>query len=136
MRHSRRVWVGFQANGAARPRNRDRINLTSANDAPARDPASYIVLGSNDGGATFTQIAGDVVPAFSGRFVEQDFTFANATPYAMYEVLFPSVADPTTNNSMQIGEVQLIGAALVPEPATLGLFALAGIPILAWRRRV
>jgi hypothetical protein len=112
------------------------INLTSANDAPARDPASYSVSGSNDGGVTFTPIATDVVPAFSGRFVEQDFTFADATPYAMYEVLFPTVADPTTNNSMQIAEVQLVGVAAVPEPATLGLFALAGIPMIARRRRV
>ena len=111
------------------------INLTSANDAPARDPASYTILGSNDGGLTFTPIAADVVPAFSGRFVEQDFTFPNVLPYAMYEVLFPTVADPTTNNSMQIAEVQLIGTTAVPEPTTLCMLALAGLPILARRRR-
>ena len=111
------------------------INLTSANDAPERDPASYTILGSNDGGLTFTPIAADVVPAFSGRFVEQDFTFPNALPYAMYEVLFPTVANPAANNSMQIGEVQLIGTTAVPEPTTLAMFALAGLPLLARRRR-
>ena len=52
----------------------------------------------------------------------------------MYEVLFPTVANPASNNSMQIGEVQLIGTA-VPEPTTLAMFALAGLPVLVRRQR-
>ncbi|MDP6207681.1 MAG: hypothetical protein QGG01_05205, partial [Roseibacillus sp.] len=38
------------------------LGLTSANDAPERDPASFVLSGSNDG-VTFTEIASGDVPA-------------------------------------------------------------------------
>ena len=44
------------------------LGLTSANDAPDRDPATFVLSGSNDGGATFTEIASGDVPAFGDRF--------------------------------------------------------------------
>ena len=84
------------------------IGLTSANDAPERDPASYRLEGSNDG-AAFTLISQGAVPPFSGRFVRQVFLFANTTQYRLYRVAFPTVADPTNANSVQIAEVELLG---------------------------
>ena len=107
--------------------------LTSANDSPNRDPASYVVRGSNDG-TNFFDISSGAVPAFAARFSEQEFAFANSTPYSIYQVFFPTVADPTTNNSMQIGEVQLIGSA-VPEPGAFALIGLGLLPLLNRRRR-
>jgi len=47
------------------------LGLTSANDAPDRDPATFVLSGSNDGGATFTEIASGDVPAFGARFERQ-----------------------------------------------------------------
>ena len=107
--------------------------LTSANDSPNRDPGSYLVRGSNDG-TNYVDIASGAVPAFAARFSEQEFSFANSTAYTSYQVVFPTVADSTTNNSMQIGEVQLIGSA-VPEPTVLGLIGLGVLPALGRRRR-
>ncbi len=87
------------------------ISLTSANDAPERDPASYTIEGSNDGGATFELVAsGDVAP-FADRFVTQTFFFENASTYTTYRVIFPTVADEAAANSMQISEVELLGFA-------------------------
>ena len=51
------------------------LGLTSANDAPDRDPATFVLSGSNDGGATFTEIASGAVPAFTDRFERQEVTF-------------------------------------------------------------
>src|SRR5213592_1647416 len=43
------------------------LTLTSANDAPDRDPGSYELSGSYDG-TNFTQIAAGPVPVFPSRF--------------------------------------------------------------------
>ena len=53
------------------------LGLTSANDAPDRDPATFVLSGSNDGGATFTEIASGDVAAFTARFERQEVSFAN-----------------------------------------------------------
>jgi len=84
------------------------LSLTSANDAPERDPASYKLEGSNDG-TTFTVIAQGSVPAFTARFQRQEVAFANNTVYSIYRVTFPTVANATTANSMQISEIELLG---------------------------
>ena len=52
------------------------LGLTSANDAPDRDPATFILSGSNDGGATFAEIASGDVPAFTERFERVEVSFA------------------------------------------------------------
>jgi hypothetical protein len=52
------------------------LALTSANDAPERDPASYRLEGSNDG-TNFVVIAEGAVPPFSDRFTRQEIAFAN-----------------------------------------------------------
>ena len=91
------------------------LGLTSANDAPDRDPATFVLSGSNDGGATFAEIAsGDV--AFGARFERQEVSFANDAAYTTYELVFPTTAGPSTC-CMQIAEIELLGtAADVPEP--------------------
>ena len=85
------------------------LGLTSANDAPDRDPASFVLSGSNDGGATFTEIASGDVPAFGERFERKTVNFANDTSYTTYQLIFPAVANAAGANSMQIAEVELLG---------------------------
>jgi hypothetical protein len=85
------------------------IRLVSANDAPERDPASYLLEGSNDL-KTFTKIATGTIPAFSARFSTNSVGFSNSAAYLAYRVTFPTVANATTANSMQVAEVQLLGA--------------------------
>jgi hypothetical protein len=92
------------------------LGLTSANDAPDRDPATFVLSGSNDGGATFDEIASGDVPAFGARFERQTVSFDNSTAYTTYELIFPTTAGASTC-CMQIAEIELLGTpADVPEP--------------------
>ena len=84
------------------------LGLTSANDAPDRDPATFILSGSNDGGATFAEIAAGDVPAFSERFERVEVSFDNSVAYTTYQVTFPTTAGPSTC-CMQIAEIELLG---------------------------
>jgi hypothetical protein len=84
------------------------ISLVSANDAPERNPTSFTLEGSNDGGGTWTPIASGPIPAFTAFFQEKVIMFANAAAYTSYRILFPTVQDPIAANSMQIAEVQLL----------------------------
>ena len=85
------------------------LGLTSANDAPDRDPATFVLSGSNDDGATFTEIASGDVPAFTARFERQELSFANDAAYTTYELIFPTTAGASTC-CMQIAEIELVGS--------------------------
>ena len=84
------------------------LALTSANDHPERDPASFVLSGSYDG-ASFTQIANAPVAPFTSRFQRQVISFDNERAYTIYRLIFPTVADPVTAVAMQIAEVELLG---------------------------
>jgi hypothetical protein len=85
------------------------IQLTTANDSPERDPASYIVEGSNDG-ATFSVISTGLVTHTDARLTQLPaITFANTTPYTVYRVTFPTVYKVASANSMQVADVALLG---------------------------
>ena len=86
------------------------LGLTSANDAPDRDPSSFVLSGSNDGGATFAEIATGDIPAFGDRFERRTVSFDNSTAYTTYELIFPTTAGPSTC-CMQIAEIELLGTA-------------------------
>src|SRR5262245_57651264 len=83
------------------------LTLTSANDAPERDPADYTLEGSYDG-TTFAPISSGAVPAFTSRFDKVVVCFDNNTPYLSYRLVFPNVVGPG-GNSTQISEVELLG---------------------------
>ncbi len=97
------------------------LALTTANDSPNRDPASFEIYGSNDSiDGPFELIAsGDIVDFTQAdeypRFTKNTtaITFENAVGYSYYKVMFPTVRDPGTANSMQIAEIELLGS-LVP----------------------
>ncbi len=97
------------------------LRLTSANDVPGRDPATFTVLGRT-GNRPWQPIAAGTVPAFSGRFVTQEFRFTDAPPACdRYQVLFPTVASASPD-AMQIAEVDLLGA---PVDRTMRITKLA-----------
>ena len=97
------------------------LALTTANDSPPRDPASFEIYGSNDSiDGPFELIAsGDIVdftqadeyPRFTRNVTA--ITFDNTVSYTYYRVLFPTVRDAANANSMQIAEVELLGAPAV-----------------------
>ncbi|MDT8302666.1 MAG: LamG-like jellyroll fold domain-containing protein, partial [Sedimentisphaerales bacterium] len=94
------------------------LTFTTANDAPERDPISFELSGSNDSiDGPYTLIAsGDIVDfameAAWPRFTKNatPISFDNDVAYKYYQVMFPTVRDPGSANSMQIAEVELIGA--------------------------
>ncbi len=125
------------------------IKLWTANDAEPRDPSSYELWGTNTAisgsgpfsMASFTQISAGSLALPSSRNAgglavlddanSQTISFANTTGYKSYLIMFPTVKDSVSANSMQIAEVQLFGDP-VPEPGTL---ALGGLALLGFMRR-
>ena len=96
----------------------NRLSLSTANDAPARDPASYVIYGSPTvlTGTSGTDLPlGGLTLLASGTIVLPDnrstgptvVQFANTTAYASYIVAFPTVRSTTSNTLTQISEVQL-----------------------------
>jgi hypothetical protein len=90
------------------------LGLTSANDAPDRDPATFVLSGSNDG-ATFAEIASGDVPGFLDRFERRTVSFDNDVAYTTYQLIFPTTAGPSTC-CMQIAEIELLGTAAEAAP--------------------
>ena len=88
------------------------LRLTSANDAPDRDPTSFILSGSNNG-ATFREIARGAIPSFESRFETVDIDILNDLAYSSYRLIFPTLRDGVSAAAMQIAEVEFPG--WVPE---------------------
>jgi hypothetical protein len=93
------------------------ITFTTANDAVERDPTSFELYGSNDGiDGTYELIASGEIVDFNDpneawpRFTmnETAITFENTVVYDHYQVMFPTVRDAASANSMQIAEIELI----------------------------
>jgi hypothetical protein len=96
------------------------ITFTTANDAPERDPNTFELYGSNEGiDGPYEMIASGVIVDFNDpneawpRFTMNTtpITFDNATAYDHYQILFPTVRDAASANSMQIAEIELITEA-------------------------
>src|SRR5262249_19720995 len=89
------------------------LSLISADDAPERDPASFVLEGSFDG-TNFPLIASNEVPPFIARHSIQSFNIANAIAYPVYRVTFPTGGAITLANSIQIAEVELLASPKLP----------------------
>jgi hypothetical protein len=127
------------------------LRLYTANDAVERDPASYLLEGSNTGtGGPWLPISSGSLALPVGRNIttapfsgltpidpatdfQQTLEFINPLSYTSYRLTFPLLKDPAAANSMQIAEVELLTA--IPEPASLSLLALATASMLRPRQR-
>jgi hypothetical protein len=107
------------------------MRLTTANDFPGRDPASYELWGTNnpilsqnnsDGlGEAWTLISSGPLSLPATRFDDTTLIpIAGAGAFQSFKVVFPSLKDPAGAgvDSMQIAGVQLYA---VPEPTGLAL---------------
>lgn len=81
------------------------IDLTSANDAPERDPSKYKLYGLNAVG-TYELISEGDIPLFTYRYETKRILFDNKISYIKYKLAFPNTAGLA--NSMQIAEIKLI----------------------------
>ncbi|WP_299075317.1 discoidin domain-containing protein [uncultured Paraglaciecola sp.] len=86
------------------------IAITSANDAPGRDPENFTLVGSNDGGVTWTPVASWIGESFDNRFERKLFEMGNGFAYSSYRLnITKNKGDDTL---MQVAEIELIGPEL------------------------
>ncbi|MBC3766922.1 discoidin domain-containing protein [Neptunicella marina] len=91
----------------AEPQAVNSVLITSANDAPARDPENFTLVGSNDGGETWVTLTSVVGASFDDRFQRQEFRFANELSYSSYRLNITK--DAGDSELMQLAEIQLLG---------------------------
>src|SRR5262249_55925901 len=91
------------------------LTLISAEDAPERDPSSFVLEGSNDG-VTFTRITSNAIPPFPTRHFIQSFRLPGTNDFNVYRVLVPTLANAVAANSMQIAEVELLYYGEISSP--------------------
>jgi len=120
------------------------FQITTANDAPARDPAAYALYGTNDPITSLDNSEGDKETwtlISSGTYTLPDarltdgsvVDFANSTSYLAYKFVVTDNKGPDANaNSVQFGELKLFN---VPEPSSIALVGLAGLAALKRRRQ-
>lgn len=134
------VASGFQITPSYGPSVIGSLRFWTANDAPERDPASFQLEGSLNGGA-FVLIANMSLALPTARnpagqpltgTAFQEVSFANTALFDTYRLIFPTLRNAATANSMQIAEVEFLA---VPEPTVLALLGLAGGAMLLRRQR-
>jgi hypothetical protein len=119
-----------------------KMRLTTANDSPERDPASFELYGTNDPivspenspgtSEAYTLIASGALSLPAARNDASTIvSFDAPAAFASYKLIFPTVKNAAAANSMQIADVQLYA---IPEPATTAL-ALVGLVAGACLRR-
>jgi len=107
------------------------LNFATANDAEARDPIAFTLLGSNvsiDG--PYVEIASGTIDELSGdtalarnTWISAPIVIDNNKVYMHYELRFTELRDRAAANSMQIGEIEFMtdgstgGTATEPSPA-------------------
>lgn len=109
-------WLAFSANAWIQFRfsnsKKFAINqytITSANDAPTRDPKNWTLRGSNNG-TTWTTVDTRSNQTFASRFLKKTYTFTNTTGYEYYRLEITSNGASIT----QLAEIELFGPEVVP----------------------
>ena len=149
------LFSGFSVTPSANPGNLPvtGLRLYTANDAVDRDPASFVLYGSNTGleaddwiviasgnlalpdgrNAGGEEVA--IPPTGNAAAVQQEVLFEyNTDSFAHYQLIFPTLKNAQAANSMQIAEVEFLA---VPEPASasMAVVAVLGLVSLLRRRR-
>jgi len=105
---TRASWIQYQyPEGLARVVT--NYTITSANDAPERDPANWALLGSTNGGVNWTALDTQVNQVFTSRYQIRAFPIANSAAYNIYRIQIDSVADAPSAVAIQLSEIQLLG---------------------------
>jgi len=95
------------------------LRFYTANDAEGRDPADYVLEGSQDG-SSFTPISSGALALPGGRNAGsgalapltqnlREVRFVNTAGYSYYRLSFNNVKDNTGSSSMQIAEIEFLG---------------------------
>jgi predicted alpha-1,2-mannosidase len=104
-------WVTYQL---AKPAAVVRYALTSANDAPTRDPKDFTLQGSNDG-STWTDLDRQAGQSYSGRFATNTYSFTNTTAYGYYRL---NITANSGDSLVQLADWDISDGSNVKPPAT------------------
>lgn len=94
-------WIQFRS---GHPSTVTKYALTSANDAPTRDPQNWSFQGSNDG-KTWTTLDSRANQDFQTRFLKREFSFPNSTPFTHYRLNMNN----REGGILQLGEWEITG---------------------------
>ena len=97
-----------------------KLTFVSANDESSRDPITYKLEGSRDGGGSYTTIVNSANTNVStSRFTSSESAeFSNQEWYSSYRLTFPQLR--SAGAMMQIGEVELLGVPFQRVVYTIG----------------
>ena len=102
------VWAEYQfPNGFAWTITQYRIS--SANDVPQRDPAAWMLQGSNDG-STWTTVDTESGQSFANRQQTNTYTVASPAPYRFYR-LYITANNGGSSYGIQLSELALLSSA-------------------------
>ena len=107
---TRASWIQYQYSNGLRFAV-SQYTVTSANDAPERDPRDWRLLGSTNGGTTWTMLDTHAGETFANRFQTRTFTPTNSGAFNLFRLQIDSVATPASANSVQLAELEFIGLA-------------------------
>ncbi len=79
------------------------------NDFPQRDPMDWRLLGSNDGGKTWSVLDERKGVIFSKRHQRQIFKIPNRTAFNVYRLEILRICKPSEANSVQLAELEPLG---------------------------
>jgi hypothetical protein len=97
-------WIAYQfASGVTRTVT--SYSITSANDMPTRDPATWELQGSNDG-QSWTVVDARTGETFASRFLTKTYLSLAPAPYGRYRL---NVTANAGASALQLAELQLLG---------------------------
>ncbi|MEV4658661.1 GH92 family glycosyl hydrolase [Micromonospora sp. NPDC049301] len=104
-------WVTYQL---TKPAAVVRYALTSADDAPTRDPRDFTLQGSTDG-STWIDLNRQTGQTFGGRFATKAYSFTNTTAYGYYRL---NVTANSGDSLVQLAGWDISDGSDVKPPAT------------------
>ncbi len=130
-------WLVFASTGwvqieLTEPTAVRRYAVSSANDAPERDPVDWTLQGSEDG-VTWTDIDARTDQAFASRFQTIQYDFANDTAFLHYRL---DVTRNAGGGILQVAELQLSDGDDTP-PEAIDMRSMAGAgPGASWNAKL
>lgn len=119
--------VGLVVTPSVGPTTVSGLRIYSADGNTERDPADYRLEGSNNGGTNFTVISSGALNLPLARSSNlnpfdpligplQEVLFSNNVGYGTYRLTFTNSRDNNSANSLQIGELELLGVTSQASP--------------------
>ena len=88
--------------------------LTSANDFPERDPQDWRLIGSNDGGQTWTLLDLRRGEIFASRHQRRLFVVTNSAPFNLYRLVIDAARAPSKADAVQLAEIEPLNPDALP----------------------